>query len=66
MYYCLKCQPSRHKTLNHCWFNVNRLRRWTNVKTTMIQRIVSAENVLQQRARVMPIVGPTLDWRRRR
>ena len=34
-------KPSRHKTLNQCWFNVG-LRRWTNVKPTLIQRLVSA------------------------
>ena len=36
--------PSRHKTLNQCWFNVGppSARRWTNVKPTLIQRLGSA------------------------
>ena len=33
---------SRLKTVNQCWFKlVHRLRRWTNVKPTLIQRLVS-------------------------
>ena len=35
--------PSRHNTLNQCWFKVYpRLRRWTDVKLKLIQRLVSA------------------------
>ena len=33
--------PSRHMTLNQCWFTlVHRRRRWNNIKPTLIQRLV--------------------------
>ena len=54
-------KPSRHKTLNQCWFSlVHRLRRWINAKPTLTQRLVSSGFLCKSSRDYLP------DWQQTR